>query len=340
MGRRALSLLVVLVAVAGAPAARAELRAETGDWVLVAPDEVGTQTDLDLTARATQLCSDEIVKLLSHRPSVVPRFTMQWVPAAANGSGATRTGVFNWYTPGFRLLTPQTRAFRESLVAQRLCFGPHEVTHLLTWDSFRIAWANEGFAEYTDRLYGNASWRCCASPPPASFRCDESGYTRWNERTPFSDLSPFLRTNVDYNTAACFWWEVQRVGGFPALRAILASMRGEPPLTTGALVVRHVNPILGADLRPLLRRLGFEPAELEAPPRRLPPWLCTRIGMAGRDVLDGTRGRDVLCGLGGADLFRVRGGGADLVRCGPGRDAVLADQRDVVTRDCERVTRH
>ena len=144
---------------------------------------------------------------------------------------------------------------------------------------------------------------------------------------------------ASYNTAACFWWEVHRAGGFPAIRAILASMRGERPQTTGEFVVRHVNPILGADLRPLLGRLGFEPRELEASPRRLPPRLCTRIGTAGRDVLSGTSGRDVLCGLVGDDVFRSRDRTADVIRCGPGKDVVAADRRDQVGRDCERVSR-
>jgi hypothetical protein len=339
MHRPAAIVALALAAAAVATAApAAELRLETPDWVFTAPDEIGTQADLELTGRAVQICTDEIEKLLGHQPAIVPRFTMQWAPAAFSGSGATRTGIFNWYAPGFRIVDDTTRGFRESLVAQRLCFGPHEVTHVLSWDSFRIGWASEGFAEYTDRLYDAASWRCCATAS-TTFRCDETGYWRLSAHTTYTDLSPFLRTSADYNTAACFWWEAQRVGGFAGLRALLASMRLRPPLTTGELVVQHANPILGADLRPVLRRLGFEPAELTAPARRLPPQLCTRIGTAGRDVLDGTRGRDVLCGLAGADLFRSRGGGADVIRCGPGKDAVLADRRDLVARDCERVAR-
>jgi hypothetical protein len=341
MQRAALIAVVALAVVAGAAAAHAEeLRVETRDWVLTAPSEIGTQADLELTARAAQICTDEVTKLVGHRPRNVAKFEMRWTPGAVSGAGATSTGVINWYRPGFTLLDDVTRAWREDLVARGICFGPHEIAHVLTWQSWGQAWANEGFATFTDSLYDSLAWRCCDAPTRSKLRCDASGYTWALERYAFSDLSPFTpRDTASYNSAACFWWEVHRVGGFPAIRAILASMRGERPRTTGEFAVRHVNPILGADLRPLLGTLGFEPGELEAAPRRLPPALCTRIGTAGRDILSGTRGRDVLCGLGGADLFRTRDGNADSIRCGPGKDAVVADRRDRVAADCERVSR-
>jgi hemolysin type calcium-binding protein len=360
--RRPLILLACLTAVAavGAGLARAgaaEERFETADWIFVAPSEVGSAADLALTGRAVQLCTDELRKLIGYRPAKNGKFTMQWVPSAASGAGATQTGVFNWYAPGFRVVDESTRGFRESLVAQGLCFGPHEVTHVLSWDSFRIAWANEGFAEYTDRLYDSASWRCCAQPPPASFRCDETGYSRWSERTAYSDLSPFVRSSATYTTAACFWWEAQRLGGFAGLRALLASMRIRPPLTTGELVVQHANVVLGTDMRGVLLRYGFATAELAAPPPPAAPRVCTRLGTDAADVLEGTTGPDVLCGAAGADRLTGRGGPdvfragagndvlqardgvADAVACGPGRDSVTADRRDRVNRDCERVRR-
>ena len=333
---RFLVVLLAALSLALPAAAVVELRVETRDWLLTAPDEVGTQQDLDLLGRAVQLCTDEVVKLLGHRPAVVPRFTMKWQPSETQGAGATQTGVLVWYRPGFRIADPAVARFRESLVAQGLCFGPHEQTHVLSWDSFRLAWASEGFAEYTDRLY-ETPWRCCGRPP-TSFRCETTGYARHGLATPYADLSPFWRTTETYNTAACFWWEAQRVGGFAGLRALLASMRLRPPLTTGELVIQHANPVLGVDMRPFLLRYGFAPEELTAPPRNLPEHLCTRIGTPGSDSLAGTRGRDVLCGLGGADTFRTRDGVADVVRCGAGRDVVVADRRDRVA-GCERVSR-
>ena len=340
MKRAALIGVLVLVSVTSAAAAPAEeLRVETRDWVFTLPSEIGTRAELELTARAIQICTDEMTKLVGHRPQNVAKFEWRWTPGATRVSGAHSTGVITWFTPGFRLVDDVTRRFREDLVARGMCFGPHEITHVLTWQSWGQHWANEGLATFTDNLYDSGAWRCCDAPTRSTMRCDAAGYTWGLERHAFSDLSPFTIDGPSYNSAGCFWWDVHRVGGFPAIRAILASMRGERPRTTGDFVVRHVNPILGANLRPLLLTLGFEPAELEATPRRLPPQLCTRIGTAGRDVLTGTRGRDVLCGLGGADLIRVRDGSADSIRCGPGKDVVVADRRDRVARDCERVSR-
>ena len=85
--------------------------------------------------------------------------------------------------------------------------------------------------------------------------------------------------------------------------------------------------------------------------------LCTRRGGSGRDTLTGTPGRDLLCGLGrsdriagdagsdrlsaadGNDRFFARDGEFDMVGCGPGRDVVVADGRDLVGVDCEVVRR-
>jgi DNA-binding NarL/FixJ family response regulator len=45
------------------------------------------------------------------------------------------------------------------------------------------------------------------------------------------------------------------------------------------------------------------------------------------------------CAAGGRDVIMVRDGERDVVQCGSERDTVLADRRDVVARDCERVSR-
>lgn len=60
--------------------------------------------------------------------------------------------------------------------------------------------------------------------------------------------------------------------------------------------------------------------------------------LAGADEVVPGPGRDDVDGGPGADLIRARDGERDAVRCGPGRDTVLADRRDVV-RGCERVLR-
>jgi hypothetical protein len=74
----------------------------------------------------------------------------------------------------------------------------------------------------------------------------------------------------------------------------------------------------------------------------------TIFGLAGNDVLDGGAGndtliggpgRDLLIGGPGNDVISARDGQRDRVRCGTGRDRVLADRRDAVARDCERVIR-
>lgn len=84
---------------------------------------------------------------------------------------------------------------------------------------------------------------------------------------------------------------------------------------------------------------------------------CRIVGTPGADDLRGTPLRDLVDGLGGPD--RIVGGGGndrisggtgddtisskdrygDTVNCGPGQDRVVADYRDRVARDCERVRR-
>ncbi|HSA53122.1 MAG TPA: calcium-binding protein, partial [Yinghuangia sp.] len=76
-------------------------------------------------------------------------------------------------------------------------------------------------------------------------------------------------------------------------------------------------------------------------------------GYAGNDRIYGYRGNDVLLGGPGADLIvgglgvdriygghgndrlNARDGVRDFVNCGPGRDVVIKDARDALSRDCE-----
>lgn len=72
------------------------------------------------------------------------------------------------------------------------------------------------------------------------------------------------------------------------------------------------------------------------------------VGTATADRILGTRGADTIRARGGADqvsarrgddTVNVRGGGRDNVNCGPGRDVVIADRRDDIRGNCERVRR-
>jgi Tol biopolymer transport system component len=65
----------------------------------------------------------------------------------------------------------------------------------------------------------------------------------------------------------------------------------------------------------------------------------TIVGGSGGDVIEGGAGRDDLYGSAGEDLLLTRDRDRDHVVCGPGRDRVVADRRDDVFRDCERVSR-
>jgi Ca2+-binding RTX toxin-like protein len=62
-------------------------------------------------------------------------------------------------------------------------------------------------------------------------------------------------------------------------------------------------------------------------------------GGAGNDVLFGNLGPDVVAGGSGDDRINVVRGETDTVRCGSGRDVVLADGSDHVAADCEDVRR-
>ena len=63
------------------------------------------------------------------------------------------------------------------------------------------------------------------------------------------------------------------------------------------------------------------------------------VGAEGNDRLTGGRGRDRLSAGPGADRIAARDGFADRISCGSGRDTVIADRRDRISRDCERVSR-
>ncbi|MGI8593551.1 MAG: calcium-binding protein [Solirubrobacteraceae bacterium] len=60
-------------------------------------------------------------------------------------------------------------------------------------------------------------------------------------------------------------------------------------------------------------------------------------GLGGNDRIDGGAGRDKLSGGPGNDVIRSRDRERDTIRCGTGRDVVVADRSDRVSRDCERV---
>ncbi|HEU5213780.1 MAG TPA: hypothetical protein VFU10_13490 [Gaiellaceae bacterium] len=63
-------------------------------------------------------------------------------------------------------------------------------------------------------------------------------------------------------------------------------------------------------------------------------------GRRGADTISPAAGKDTVDAGAGNDVIDVRGGSVDRVRCGAGRDKVLADRRDIVASDCERVFRN
>jgi Ca2+-binding RTX toxin-like protein len=65
----------------------------------------------------------------------------------------------------------------------------------------------------------------------------------------------------------------------------------------------------------------------------------TIYGDAGNDTLRGSSGLDKFRGGSGRDTILARDGDRDLIACGAGRDTVLADRKDKVARDCEKVRR-
>lgn len=65
----------------------------------------------------------------------------------------------------------------------------------------------------------------------------------------------------------------------------------------------------------------------------------TLSGGSGADQLTLGSGRNTVSGATGNDEISARNGTTDQIRCGSGRDRVIADRRDRVFRDCERVSR-
>lgn len=65
------------------------------------------------------------------------------------------------------------------------------------------------------------------------------------------------------------------------------------------------------------------------------------FGGDGSDRLNGGHGNDLLSGGNGSDTIIAHDarGAVDTVQCGAGRDTVIANQRDRVAADCEKVTR-
>jgi Ca2+-binding RTX toxin-like protein len=63
------------------------------------------------------------------------------------------------------------------------------------------------------------------------------------------------------------------------------------------------------------------------------------LGGGGNDILDGGRGHDAIAGQNGDDTITSRDGVFDMVACGDGTDGVVADRRDLVSLNCENVTR-
>ena len=62
-------------------------------------------------------------------------------------------------------------------------------------------------------------------------------------------------------------------------------------------------------------------------------------GLGGADCLTGGRGKDRLLAGAGDDTIRSRDGVWDVVKCGSVDGRVVADRRDRVARDCERVSK-
>ena len=62
-------------------------------------------------------------------------------------------------------------------------------------------------------------------------------------------------------------------------------------------------------------------------------------GDSGNDTIAGSTGTDRISGGSGRDRISARDGQRDRVSCGRGTDSVVADRRDRVGRDCERVRR-
>ena len=79
-----------------------------------------------------------------------------------------------------------------------------------------------------------------------------------------------------------------------------------------------------------------KPATLDSQaPDPIPSYVAVVIdGGGGADVLRGHKGQDTMYGGKGNDVIRVKGGGADIADCGPGRDKAIVSGADQAI-DCE-----
>lgn len=59
----------------------------------------------------------------------------------------------------------------------------------------------------------------------------------------------------------------------------------------------------------------------------------------GNDTIDAGKGADTILGQGGLDVILARDGARDTIDCGTEKDLVLADRKDRIARNCERVLR-
>jgi hypothetical protein len=94
--------------------------------------------------------------------------------------------------------------------------------------------------------------------------------------------------------------------------------------------LHRVRPSVVIRYRGHVRRSDCDPPGFNALPD------CTRQGTDRDDRIHGTRRPDWICAGSGRDVIKVRGGGRDVVKCGPGRDVVHADRGDAL-RSCELV---
>jgi hypothetical protein len=287
------SLLLVATASAGPQRALQDVTVETQDWILVAPASVAAREALEVYARGIQLCTDELVRMLDHRPRPGQKFLAQWIVHPTLQVSHAGPGGFVNYVPAGYVLDPP--AFTRDYVARGRCFGPHELTHVLTADSWGPAWANEGFAQLTDHLFESASWQCCTMPLQLTFACEPGGYRDGPELVPYADLRGFAVDNRTYETAACFWLEVLQRGGFPAIRKTLGMMRARPPGSSAELVA-YVERVLGAELDPIVARYGFGASDLAGPAGDIPAVpreidLAVAIGTAGATAATGVVSR-------------------------------------------------
>lgn len=62
-------------------------------------------------------------------------------------------------------------------------------------------------------------------------------------------------------------------------------------------------------------------------------------GRRGADRIYPGKGKDIVTAGAGDDVIFARDPNADRISCGPGRDRVIADAKDRVARDCERINR-